>query len=205
MVLPGKITVKGGACATRRARAPRAPFTVVLRGERMPGTEDGPGPDFAGAAIGAALRQVPPTCGKQGCRPGGGGAPVGLPPEGARHGRRPGVGQKPRRFRLVLVVVPVSFTHSRSMASPFLLASGQLSQHVGTAVGIAVWLGTARSAGHRQPGRLTTSAVSDRTPPARHFPQLVQRSFVHVSRTLRAWLRPIGLASRRCALAAVSM
>jgi len=29
-------------------------MTVILRGERMPGTEDGPGPVFAGATIGTA-------------------------------------------------------------------------------------------------------------------------------------------------------
>jgi hypothetical protein len=44
MVLPGKVAVKCGACAIRRTRAQRAHLTVTLRGERMPGTEDGPGP-----------------------------------------------------------------------------------------------------------------------------------------------------------------
>ena len=39
----------------------------------------------------------------------------------------------------------------------------------------------------------------------KQFPQLVQRSFMHVSRTLRAGLGPVGLASRRCALESVSM
>jgi hypothetical protein len=40
------------------------------------------------------------------------------------------------------------------------------------------------------------------SPPQYDTPQLVQRFPVHVSRTLRAWLRPVGLARRRCALEA---
>ena len=44
MVLPGKITLKGGACAIRRTRPQGAPLTVILSGKRMPGTEDGQGP-----------------------------------------------------------------------------------------------------------------------------------------------------------------
>ena len=44
-VLPGKITLKGGAVfAPSQTRPEGAPLTVILRGKRMPGTEDGPGP-----------------------------------------------------------------------------------------------------------------------------------------------------------------
>jgi hypothetical protein len=51
--------------------------------------------------------------------------PSGLPPERARHGRRPEVGQKPLPFPAHgLVVVPVSVTHSRSMTSRPLPATG---------------------------------------------------------------------------------
>jgi hypothetical protein len=56
MILPGKIRVKGGACAI--AVATRPPGSALdcdlLRGERMLGTEDGSRPDLAGAVIGAA-------------------------------------------------------------------------------------------------------------------------------------------------------
>jgi hypothetical protein len=38
-------------------------LTVILGGKRMPGAEDGPRPDFAGAAIEAPLRRVLPACG----------------------------------------------------------------------------------------------------------------------------------------------
>jgi len=57
MVLPWKITVKGGAvfCAVAVATRPEgAPFTEILRGERISGTEDGPRPDYAVAVIDAA-------------------------------------------------------------------------------------------------------------------------------------------------------
>jgi hypothetical protein len=55
MVLRLKITAQGWRLRHRRNDAPEgAPFTVILRGKRMVGTEDGPRPVFAGAAIGAA-------------------------------------------------------------------------------------------------------------------------------------------------------
>ena len=110
-------------CAIALATRPEgAPLTVILRGERMPGTEDGPRPDFAGAFIDAALRRVPPTCGSGPADLAAAARPSGLPPERARHGRRPGVGQWPTASPLVvLVVVPVSVTHSRSMTSRLLL------------------------------------------------------------------------------------
>ena len=46
MVLPGKITAQGWALApiAVATRPQGAPLTVILRGKRMPGTEDGPGP-----------------------------------------------------------------------------------------------------------------------------------------------------------------
>ena len=91
---------------------------MVLPSIRMPGMEDGPGPVFAGAAIGAALRRVPPTCGKRGSRPGGGGAPV-------RACAREGATWPPPRSRTLappfpaeaLAVMLVSVTHSLSMTS----------------------------------------------------------------------------------------
>jgi hypothetical protein len=43
MILPWKVTVKGGACAIASATRPEgAPLTVTLGGETMPGAEDGP-------------------------------------------------------------------------------------------------------------------------------------------------------------------
>jgi hypothetical protein len=120
MVLPNKITAQGWVLApiAWATRPQGAPLTVILGGKRMPGTEDGPGPVWQARGIGAALRRGLPTCGSGAARPGGGGAPAGLPPEGARHGRRPGVGQQPRQLpALVLAVVPVSVTRPRSMSS----------------------------------------------------------------------------------------
>jgi hypothetical protein len=100
-------------------------LTVILGGKRMPGTEDGPGPVWQARGIGAALRRGRPARGSGAARPGGGGAPAGLPPEGSRHGRRLGVGQQPRQLpALVLAVVPVSVTLPRSMSSRPLPASG---------------------------------------------------------------------------------
>ncbi len=96
----------------------------------MPGTEDGPGPVLQARGIGAALRRGLPTCGSGAARPGGGGAPVGLPPEGARHGRRPGVGQQPHQLPALVIAVPVSVTHPRSMTSRSLLASGLQARRV---------------------------------------------------------------------------
>jgi len=99
---------------------------VSLRGEKIPGTEDGPGPVRASAAISAAWRRVPLTCG---CGPADLAAaarPSGLPPERARHGRRPGIGQLAHRSpAVVLAMVPVSVTHSRSMSSRPCLRPGQ--------------------------------------------------------------------------------
>jgi len=45
MVLPGKISLKGGVVfAPSQTRPEGAPLNGILRGERMPGTEDGIGP-----------------------------------------------------------------------------------------------------------------------------------------------------------------
>ena len=46
---------------------------ILLRGKRMPGTEDGLRPGLAGAAIGTAQRRVPASQRKRGSRPSGGG------------------------------------------------------------------------------------------------------------------------------------
>jgi hypothetical protein len=57
MVLPGKIPLKGGAVfAPSQTRPEGAPLNVILRGERMPGTEDGLGP-LCRRGIDAALRR----------------------------------------------------------------------------------------------------------------------------------------------------
>ena len=53
-VLPGKIILKGGAERHRRRDRQGAPLTVILRGERMPGTKDGSGRSVQVRAIGAA-------------------------------------------------------------------------------------------------------------------------------------------------------
>ena len=45
---------QGFMVALANRRAAGAPFTVIWKGERMPGTEYGPRPDLAGAVIGAA-------------------------------------------------------------------------------------------------------------------------------------------------------
>src|ERR1700749_2456866 len=54
--LAGQDHTQGSALATiaMATGRQRAPLTVLLPGERTPGTEDGPGPVFAGAAIGAS-------------------------------------------------------------------------------------------------------------------------------------------------------
>jgi hypothetical protein len=125
MVLPGKITLKGGACAIRRTRPQGAPLTVILGGKRMPGTEDGPGPDYAGAGIGAPLRRVLPACGSGGGRPDGGGAPRRAPARRGATWPPPPSRTVPLSLpRYGLVVVPVSVTHPRSMTSRPLPASG---------------------------------------------------------------------------------
>jgi hypothetical protein len=56
MVMPGKIIAQGWALAliAVATRPKGAPLTVILRGKRMPGTEDGPRPGLTGAVIGAA-------------------------------------------------------------------------------------------------------------------------------------------------------
>jgi hypothetical protein len=61
----GRSPLKGGAvCAPSLATRPQgAPLTVILTGKRMPGTEDGPAPDFAAAVPSSALRREPPACG----------------------------------------------------------------------------------------------------------------------------------------------
>ena len=81
MVLPGKITAQGWALApiAVATRPQGAPLTVILRGKRMPGTEDGPGPVFAGAAIERSVTAGTADLRKRGSRPGGGGAPVRAP------------------------------------------------------------------------------------------------------------------------------
>jgi hypothetical protein len=87
----------------------------VLPGERMPSTEDGPGPGLYGRGYRCSV-----TAGY--CRPAGAGpadlaaaaCPSGLPPEMARHGR-PEVSQMaylPPSPPLVPVMVPVSITHT---------------------------------------------------------------------------------------------
>lgn len=120
MVLPNKITAQGWALApiALATRPQGAPLTVILGGKRMPGTEDGPGSDLLGE--GSAQRyggdRRPAESGA--ARPGGGVAPVGLPPEGARHWPPPRSRTvAPPLSRLVLAVVPVAVTHSRSMTS----------------------------------------------------------------------------------------
>jgi hypothetical protein len=78
----------------------------------MPGTEDGPRSDRAGAVIDAALRRVPPTCGSGATDLAAAARPSGLPPERARHAAAPESDSSPTAFsRLVLVVLPVSVTH----------------------------------------------------------------------------------------------
>jgi hypothetical protein len=110
----------------RAATRPQgAPLTVILRGERMPGTEDGPSTDFAAAVIDAALRRVPQTCGSGAADLAAAGAPV-------RASAREGATWPPPWSRtvptasphLVLAVVPVSVPHSRSITSRPCLASG---------------------------------------------------------------------------------
>jgi hypothetical protein len=109
MVLPGKVTAQGWALApiATTTRPEGSPLTVVLRGKRMPGTEDGPGLIFAGAVIGAALRRVPPACGKWGGRPGGGGAPVRASAREGATWPRPKSDSAPPLPAHGLVVVPV--------------------------------------------------------------------------------------------------
>ena len=57
--MPGKVAVKGGACAIASA-TPKAPLTVTLHGDRMPRREEDGGPGLAassgahGSATGAA-------------------------------------------------------------------------------------------------------------------------------------------------------
>ncbi len=70
---------------------------MILRGERMPGTEDGPPPVSAwrGAECGVTAGYHRPGGSGDG-RPASAARPSGLPPERARHGRRPECGQWPR-------------------------------------------------------------------------------------------------------------
>jgi hypothetical protein len=85
--------LKGGRLrpSPRRWAQPQgAPLTVILGRKRMPGTEDGPGPAFAGrdyrrsvtAGTADLRKRGSPTLAAAAC-------PAGLPPEGARHVRRP--------------------------------------------------------------------------------------------------------------------
>src|SRR5260370_29996545 len=90
----------------------------------MPGTEYGPGPVFAGAAIGAALRRVPPTCGSGPADPAAARL-SGLPPERARHGPRLGSDGLPFASPLLVLVGGSRLDHaSPSDTLAFLLASG---------------------------------------------------------------------------------
>ena len=121
MVLPDKVTAQGWALApiASATRPQGAPLTVILGGKRMPGTEDGPYSVWQVRGIGAALRRGPPTCGKRGSptwrrrR-----APQGYRPKGRDMPAAPESGSSPTSSpALVLAVVPVSVTHSRSMTS----------------------------------------------------------------------------------------
>lgn len=68
---------------------------MILSGERMPGMEDGPDPDFTVAVIDAALRRVPQTCRSEPADLAAAHS-SGLPPNKARHGRRPESDSGPR-------------------------------------------------------------------------------------------------------------
>jgi hypothetical protein len=87
-------------------------LTVILRGERMPGTEDGPGPVFAAAIIDTAYGGYR--------RPAGAGQPTwrrrarqGFRPRGRDMAAAPESNSGPPPPASVLVVVPVSVTHPR--------------------------------------------------------------------------------------------
>jgi hypothetical protein len=113
MVLPGQITAQGWALApiAVATRPEGAPLTVILRGKRMPGAEDGSGPVF----------QARPSRQRYGGyrRPAGAGqstwrrrrARQGFRPRGRDMAAARESDSGPPLPRVVLAVVPVSVTH----------------------------------------------------------------------------------------------
>jgi hypothetical protein len=102
---------------------------MILRGERMPGTEDGARPGLCrrghrrGVTAGTVdLRERGQPTWAAAARP------SGLPPERARHGRRPGVGELAHHSpAAVLAVAAVSVTPPCSMTSRSCLRPGNRS------------------------------------------------------------------------------